>query len=165
MHRALLALVIVSASRGQDATPTNLQYAKLVDSAVSGKFKTCTYGDAGICTYLTDGSFSSGTSICPDTIIPSSCACSNSTPEVSAAASLQGDQVLATSDSGPSDDQGTFGFSPMTMALLVLNVVLLAINLILATMLIRARRAAALSTYHQTLYTSVDGQRPEFISL
>ncbi|KAJ7748574.1 hypothetical protein B0H16DRAFT_1692058 [Mycena metata] len=108
--------------------------AKLVDSAVSGKFKTCTYDDAGICT-----------------ILPS-CACSNSTPEVNAAASLQGDQVLATSDSGPSDDQGTFGFSPMAIALLVLNVVLLTINLILATMLIRAPRRRIIFVPSNTLY-------------
>ncbi|KAJ7019695.1 hypothetical protein C8F04DRAFT_328803 [Mycena alexandri] len=142
---------------------TDATGGKLIDSGVSGKFKTCTYGDAGICTYFSDGFFSSGTSSCPDTIMPSSCVCSNSTAEASAASSLQGDTVLAASDPGPSVDQGT-SLNPTALALFALNVVLLAIILVLATMLIRARRGAALSSYHQTLYTSVDGQRPEFVS-
>ncbi|KAF7344997.1 hypothetical protein MVEN_01662500 [Mycena venus] len=136
--------------------------SNLIGSGVSGKFKTCTYAAAGVCTYFSDGSFSSGGSVCPDTIIPSSCVCIEPTPkESSGSISPQGDAVLAASDSSASR-KAESNLSPALITLLVLNAVLVVISLIFGAMLIRARRAAGTSSRLNAQYAGLDASGLEF---
>ncbi|KAJ6542865.1 hypothetical protein B0H19DRAFT_1310900 [Mycena capillaripes] len=137
--------------------------SNLTGSGVSGEFKTCTYSNAGVCIYFSDGLFSSGGSICPETIVPGPCVCTSGASGISSAGpSPQGDAVLAASNSG--DERGSAGgLSPALIALLVLNAVLIVIILILSTMLARARRAAGPSRL-KTLYKSIDESKGEFDS-
>jgi hypothetical protein len=110
---------------------------------------------------MQDGLFSSGGSICPDTIIPGSCVCTSSAPGTSSAVvGPQGDAVLAASVSG--DSGAGSSVRPELIALLVLNAVMLVIIFVLGAMLVRARRAAGPSSRPKVLYTGLDG--PRFVS-
>ncbi|KAK0492190.1 hypothetical protein EDD18DRAFT_523397 [Armillaria luteobubalina] len=42
--------------------------SSLLHTSNDGNFVTCVYPDAGTCTYFENGSFSSGSSVCPDSI-------------------------------------------------------------------------------------------------
>ncbi|KAJ7131772.1 hypothetical protein C8R43DRAFT_1133706 [Mycena crocata] len=149
--------------------------SNLVGSGVGGKFKSCTYTDAGLCIYSSvrryfsasgnDGLFSSGGSTCPDTIIPSSLDCSvvgsNTSPK---GVTPQGDAVLAASSAGASDEGGGNKVRPELIALIVLNGVFALVIIGLVVMLVRARRVAARSVHHSALYTGIDDPRPSFTS-
>ncbi|KAJ7255074.1 hypothetical protein B0H12DRAFT_1323269 [Mycena haematopus] len=136
--------------------------SKLVGSGVSGgRLKTCTYLDAGLCAYFSDGLFFSGGSDCPDNIIPSSCICPGSSPALNSSGhtSPQDDAVIAGFDSGASGKRAD-GFNPAFMALLILNVALVVIVLTLGTMLIRARRTVGTSSRVKTRYAGLDVSGP-----
>ncbi|KAJ7145672.1 hypothetical protein C8R44DRAFT_896769 [Mycena epipterygia] len=133
--------------------PSDDAGSTLIGSGVSGKFKTCTYSNAGLCVYFSHGLFTSGGSTCPDTIVPSACACSasntagnSSSSSSSSGPSAHGDAVVAAASAGDSGESGGgSGTRPEIIALLALNGVLVLITLVLGAMLIRARRTAAKS--------------------
>ncbi|KAK0210198.1 hypothetical protein DFS33DRAFT_1378185 [Desarmillaria ectypa] len=58
------------AERARDAvcSATDDNSSPLLRSSNDGNFVTCVYHDAGTCTYFENGSFSSGSSVCPDSI-------------------------------------------------------------------------------------------------
>ncbi|KAF8123824.1 hypothetical protein K438DRAFT_1072198 [Mycena galopus ATCC 62051] len=126
--------------------------SKLMGSGVSGKLKICTYTDAGVCIYSSEGSFSSGGSNCPVDIIPGPC---SSPAWNTSSGGPQSDAVITASNADASGQRG----GPALIALFVLNAVLVVIILILGVMLIRARRAAGTSSCLKTHYTELDGSQ------
>ncbi|KAG7453074.1 uncharacterized protein BT62DRAFT_999108 [Guyanagaster necrorhizus] len=60
-RRALVERDAVCSATDDNGSP-------LLSSSDDGNFVTCVYRDAGTCTYFENGSFSSGSSVCPDSI-------------------------------------------------------------------------------------------------
>ncbi|KAJ7909977.1 hypothetical protein B0H13DRAFT_1877164 [Mycena leptocephala] len=67
-----------SARRDIECSPTDTFGSSLTHTDENGGLLLCTYVDAGTCTYFPDGSFSSGSRICPGIVIISPTSTSNS---------------------------------------------------------------------------------------
>ncbi|KAF7324511.1 hypothetical protein MKEN_00491800 [Mycena kentingensis (nom. inval.)] len=131
----------------------------LISSGASAdnKFVECEYAQAGQCVYFNAGSFSSGSSTCPDSI--------------TAPSSVSANAKLSSSDSGSSfsaaattgDDNDGASLSPVYIALIVMNAVLVLGILTLGFFYVREARGARASRdqHLKVMYAKVDAARDE----
>ncbi|KAJ7291547.1 hypothetical protein C8J57DRAFT_1587861 [Mycena rebaudengoi] len=128
----------INASTGSAPPPQNTKTAQCVAKDDNGGsllsssvgpvgFVTCKYSNAGTCKYFdNDGSFSSGSSVCPDSITPASRV---------AGTFLAGDNSNSTGSSSGNSQ-------PILIALLAINGVLAVAVIGLATLYLRERRSS-----------------------
>ncbi|KAJ7686379.1 hypothetical protein B0H17DRAFT_716821 [Mycena rosella] len=110
---ALAGAAPLRVARAINCTPTDDDGTALTGSSVdaAGDFATCSYKDAGDCTYFfADGSFSSGSSTCPKGL-PQNAASSGTESTNSAGsgtgASVSGGSIDSNINCAPVDDDGT----------------------------------------------------------
>ncbi|KAF7323574.1 hypothetical protein MKEN_00577700 [Mycena kentingensis (nom. inval.)] len=127
--------------------PTDNNGGQLLSSTGGGNdFLTCQYEQAGVCTYFGgNGSFSSGSSVCPANAAPTASSSSSSGKLLSAA--------LASADDD-SDKDG--GISTLNIVLVVINAFLAIALLVVGFLYVRAIR---LNRSNKGVYAKVDAQR------
>ncbi|KAJ7600022.1 hypothetical protein C8J56DRAFT_909406 [Mycena floridula] len=113
----LLSLVTL-AQADTNCAATDDEGTPLLDKGVDGTFFTCTYKGARLCTYFSDGSFSSGASICPpglpqDTSGSGSTSSSSAAPQTSATSAIVQTSAAVTSAPVTSTDNASTS-APLT---------------------------------------------------
>jgi hypothetical protein len=104
-----------------------------------------------LCTFFSDGSFSSGSSDCP-LGLPQASGFGHQAAATGGPGHLAGD-LAATSDGSTSS--GSNKPSPTLIALVAINGALLIALVVFGTLYFRQRRAAARTSRHKQLYTSL----------
>ncbi|KAF7338704.1 RmlC-like cupin [Mycena sanguinolenta] len=143
----------------KDKTGSPLTASSTTTDEAGNVFATCTYTTAGVCTFFSDGSFSSGSSDCPQGLPQAS---GFGTQAAETGRPLAGD-LAAVSDSSTNNDSNKP--SAVLIALVAINGALLIGLIVFGTLYFRQRSAAARTSRHKQLYTSLSASGdPVFVA-